>query len=57
MSPQNGVTEPYDGVGTMSGGYVWTFTGTLLGTPTQPMSGSLGAFNFGGTKADILLGT
>jgi hypothetical protein len=57
LSPQNGVTELRDGSGGMNGGYAWAFTATLLSTPTKPVSGFIGTFNFGGTKKDILLGS
>ena len=55
LSPQNGVNEPFGGSGPMNGGYIWTFTGTLLAT--YPTSGSLGTFNLGGSSSDILLQT
>ncbi len=55
LSPQAGITEPADGTGNMVGGYHATFTADLLVTPTEPTSGDLGPFNFGGTKSDILL--
>jgi hypothetical protein len=57
LSPQNGVPELRGGSGDMNGGYVATFTATLMPTPTKPVSGFIGAFNLGGTKADILLKT
>ena len=56
LSPENGVTQPNDGNGPMSGGYVsGTFTGIYH--PTKPTSGFIGSFDYGGTKADILKGT
>ena len=53
LSPQSGTVEPKDGCGTVEGGYVATFTATAF---TQHF-GYIGKFDFGGTKADILLGT
>src|SRR5574337_423220 len=42
--------------GITTGGYVGTFTGTF--TPgSQPTSGNIGIFNYGGTTSDVLLGT
>jgi hypothetical protein len=50
-----GVTQPSDGNGPMSGGYVsGPFTGVY--NPTKPTSGFIGSFDCGGTKADILKG-
>ena len=54
-SPQNGATETKDATGKFNGGYVATFTGTF--SPTLTTRGHIGTFDFGGTKADILLGT
>ncbi len=55
LSPQNGATESKDATGHLSGGYIATFTGTFF--PTLPTKGNIGGFDFGGTKADIILGT
>jgi len=57
LSPGGGVTEPSDGTGPFHGGYIETFTGTLLTSPTEPTHGDIGTFDFGGTKSDILLGS
>jgi len=87
LSPQNGVSEPSDGSGTINGAVIKIFTGTFLGPycsstttvtttsgtltvtktttnktctgphSTKPLTGSIGTFNLGGTKAQILLGT
>jgi len=58
LSPQNGVAEPNDGSGSFSGGYVAIFTATFLANgSSEPLTGSIGNFNYGGTKADILLGS
>ena len=55
LSPQNGVTETKDATGEFNGGYVATFRGTF--SPALATRGYVGTFDFGGTKADILLGT
>lgn len=52
-SPGNTGTASKDASGTDEGGYVATFTATSC-TPTF---GNIGTFNYGGTKADVLLGT
>ena len=57
LSPASGVTEPSDGTGPFHGGYIETFTGTLLASPTEPTHGDIGTFDFGGSKSDILLGS
>jgi len=54
LSPENGVTEGADAIGPFQGGYFASFTYT--GTVT-PAWGYIGFHDFGGTKADILLGT
>jgi hypothetical protein len=49
-------TQTESAFGNTNGGYVATFTGTF--TPgTNPTSGNIGIFNFGGTMSDILLKT
>lgn len=53
LSPELGVLQSADGSGTFHGGYVATFTATGF----TPAFGYLGSFDFGGTKADVLLGT
>lgn len=53
LSPGAGVKEGSDAKGTFQGGYTATFTATSC-TPT---TGNIGSYDFGGTKADILLGT
>jgi len=58
LSPENGVGEPNDGGGNLNGGYVATFTATFLaGGSSKPLTGFVGNFNFGGSQADILLGS
>jgi hypothetical protein len=52
-SPGAGITEGADASGTMEGGYAATFNATGF----TPASGNIGTINFGGTKADVLLGT
>ena len=54
-SPGNGTPESKDAAGTFQGGYVATFSGTF--NPTLKTKGNIGSFDFGGTKADIILGT
>jgi hypothetical protein len=53
LSPGNGTVQPRDGWGTVEGGYVAVFTATTF----TKGHGYVGKFDFGGTKADILLGT
>jgi hypothetical protein len=55
LSPGAGKIEAKDASGTFAGGYVATFNGTFA--PTLKTKGFIGSFDFGGTKADILLGT
>lgn len=42
--------------GSMEGGYVATFTGTFS-PGSNPTSGNIGVFNYGGTTKDVLLGS
>jgi len=54
----NAVTEPAPGYGTMVGGDWGYITSAETFTPgTHPITGSLGMMNYGGTTADLLLGT
>ncbi len=53
LSPGAGVVQASGGSGTFEGGWV----GTFHATGVTPASGNIGGFDFGGTKADILLGT
>jgi hypothetical protein len=53
LSPKAGVLETKNALGCMQGGYFASFTATSF---TQKC-GFVGSYNFGGTKADILLGT
>jgi len=53
LSPEAGTLEPCNGIGVMQGGYFASFTAT--GFTLE--SGFVGTYNFGGTKADILLGS
>jgi len=55
LSPQNGVAEVNTRSGHFTAAYVAMFTGTFF--PTVPVHGSIGTYNFGGTMADILLGS
>lgn len=59
LSPQNGKTEVHSWSGLLRGSYVLIFTGNFLGSTgsSKPVAGSIGAYNFGGSQADILLGT
>jgi len=58
LSPQNGVSEPASGSGPLAGAIVFTFTGTFLGSGSaKPPTGSIGTFNYGGTAANVKLGT
>jgi hypothetical protein len=58
LSPNSGATspisEPKNGYGTMDAQYVVSFTGTLA--TGVKLTGYLGAKNYGGTVADIMLG-
>lgn len=56
-SPENGTTEPSNGKGSITGGYIGTLAGSMLASPTEPTHGSVGTYDFGGTRSDILLGT
>ncbi|MGI0046827.1 MAG: hypothetical protein ACREBB_06535 [Nitrosotalea sp.] len=52
--PAGTTTQTESSFGTMVGGYTATFGGTF--TPgTQPKSGDIGTFNYGGTASDVLL--
>ena len=55
ISPVAGTIESKTGVGTFNAQYIVSFTGTLA-TGVQ-LTGCLGVKNYGGTIADILLGT
>ncbi len=55
LSPGTGVTQASDGSGKMVAAYVATFTATLPFNPNGlPTTGSIGHYNFGGNKSDIL---
>ncbi|MCZ7356788.1 MAG: hypothetical protein O8C66_12055 [Candidatus Methanoperedens sp.] len=56
LSPGNGSSQLKDASGTFKGGYIAIFNGTF-DPGTRKTKGSIGSFNFSGTKADILLGT
>lgn len=56
-SPETGVAEPSPGSGMMYGGYVATFTSSIINRTSLPLIGTIGPYNMGGTKADIQLGT
>lgn len=53
MSPGAGVPITKDASGTFEGGWVGTFSATGF----TSAFGNIGTYDFGGTKADILLGT
>jgi hypothetical protein len=53
LSPGAGVAQSKDAFGTYQGGYTATFSATSV----IPTFGNVGTFDYGGTKADILLGT
>ncbi len=58
LSPETGATQSQDASGTFQGGYVGTFTATgMVSSPAYHTFGNIGTFDFGGTKADVLLGT
>ena len=58
LSPGAGVAQNSDGQGTFEGGYIATFNFTGTFNPSLlKISGNTVALDFGGTKADILLGT
>ena len=52
-SPGAGTVQGNDASGTFQGGY----TGTFTATSCTPTFGNIGMKDYGGTKADILLGT
>jgi hypothetical protein len=56
-SPENGTTEPSDGTGSIKGGYIATMTGPMLTSLAEPTQGTIGSYDYGGTQADILLGS
>jgi len=53
LSPGTGVEQGNDGEGTFEGGYVATFEATGF----TSAKGNIGTKNYGGTKADVLIGT
>ena len=56
LSPNATSTQTESAFGDIDGGYVATFTGTFAPS-TNPTSGNIGTFNYGGTMSDILLKT
>ena len=56
LSPNATSIQTESAFGDIGGGYVGTFTGTFA-PGSQPTSGNIGIFNFGGTMSDILLKT
>jgi hypothetical protein len=54
LSPGAGTVQSKDGRGTFQGGYTGTFTAPPGFTSAF---GNIGTIDYGGTKADILLGT
>lgn len=59
LSPETGATQASDGSGPLTGGIVAYFTSSaFLGQKsTKPLTGFIGMFDYGGTRADILKGT
>ncbi|MHB8910784.1 MAG: hypothetical protein ACYDAA_18065 [Syntrophales bacterium] len=58
LSPGLGTIESKDTSGTLQGGYVATFAFSGIINPGDlKANGNIGTYDFGGTKADILLGT
>jgi hypothetical protein len=55
LSPGAGTALTKDGSGTFFGGWVGTFNAESC--PSPMVAGSLGGKDFGGTQADVLLGT
>jgi len=55
LSPGLGMTQEKDASGNLIGGYTATFTGTFS-PGSQKVKGYIGVYNYGGTKADVLLG-
>lgn len=53
LSPGAGVAQSMDASGTFEGGYTATFTATGY----TSAFGNIGTFDYGGIKADVLLGT
>lgn len=53
-SPQNGYGESADGSGPFQGGYIALLSSVNVFTPSMSLTGFLGTFDFGGTKAKIL---
>jgi hypothetical protein len=56
ISPGVGAVQTKDASGTFEGGYVATFTGTFSAGDNKT-KGNIGTVDYGGTKADVLLGT
>jgi hypothetical protein len=59
LSPEKGVLQAKDGTGMMNGGYTATFTaaGVVQTFGSFGNFGNFKSYDFGGTKADVLLGT
>ncbi len=58
LSPGTGTPEEKDASGTFQGGYIATFTFTGTFNPDNlKKKGKIGTFDYGGSKADVLLGT
>jgi hypothetical protein len=57
LSPQNGVSEPNTETGTLVGEIVSTFSATSFNPSNYVVYGNLGTKNYGGTEANVLLGT
>jgi len=55
-SPGDGVVQAGDGQGTLEGGYIATFDGSLKDDPDYPAFGQIGTIDYGGTEPDVLLG-
>lgn len=57
LSPEDGIPELSNGTGSTRGGYIATMSGSMLASPGEPTHGTIGAYDFGGTQSDVLLGT
>lgn len=53
LSPGAGIVQSHDASGTFEGGYTAKFSATSV----TPAFGNIETFDYGGTKADVLLGT
>jgi hypothetical protein len=56
LSPGAGAAQSKDAAGTFEGGYTATFKGAFS-PGSEKTNGNIGAFDYGGSKKDVLLGT